>query len=105
MHIDIACQHTTLTEGLRAAVIEKLKKLEGHTSQPNQAKVILSIDGRQHVAEGLWQVNGTPYHAKAKGADMYVAIEKMANILDRSMRKAKTSRLSHRAKETIRHAE
>ena len=34
MRVDISCQHTSLTDGLREAVNQKLSKLDHHTDKP-----------------------------------------------------------------------
>ena len=96
MHVDIACQHTTLTDPLRQAVLEKFAKLDDHTDKAVAAHVVLRVEKDRHVAEATLTVQGKPLHAEAsaRGANgMYQAIDKLVARLDRAMRKAKTKKL------------
>ena len=94
MHLDVACQHTTLTPALKSAVEEKFAKLQHHMDKPLRADVVLSIDGPHQIAEATLHGIGKPVHAKVAVRDnMYVAIDKLAGVLDRQWRKLKTSRM------------
>ena len=90
MRVDISCQHTSLTDGLREAVKQKLSKLDHHTDKPLTAHVVLTVEKNRHVAEAPLALNGTPLHAKAEADSMYAAIDGLAGKLDRAMRKHKT---------------
>ena len=96
MHVDIACQHTSLTESLKEAVQEKFSKLDDHTNKAVSAHVVLTVEKDRHVAEATVTVQGKPLHAKAsaRGVNgMYQALDRLVSRLDRAMRKEKTRAL------------
>ena len=95
MHLDLACQHTTLTPALRQAVEEKFQKLSAHIDKPVRADVVLAVDGPVHRAEATLHGAGVGQlvHAHANHEDMYSALDKLVSLLDRRWRKMKTNRL------------
>ena len=104
MQIDIACQHTTLTDAMRDAVNQKFSKLERQTDLPVRGRVVLSIENQRQVVEAHFQVDGTPHHAREEAADLYQAMDTVVQRLSRSMRKTKTHAIQARrnTKESIR---
>lgn len=93
MQLDLACQHTTLTPAMRHAVEEKFQRLSGHIDKPLRAHVVLTVEDKGHTAEATLHADGKQVHAQAKDQDMYAAIDRLVNLLDRRWRKIKTSRL------------
>ena len=93
MHVDIACHHTTLTDGLREAVHQKLDKLSHHTDQRLSARVVLTVEKNQQIAEATVLINGKPEHARATAENLYAALDKLVSRLDRALRKNKTRTL------------
>lgn len=93
MHLDVTCQHTTLTPALRQAVEEKFQRLSSHINKPSHAHVVLVVDGPVHRAEATVSGVGKPVHAQAKHENMYAAVDKLVSLLDRRWRKVKTSRM------------
>lgn len=93
MHLNLACQHTTLTPALRQAVEEKFEKLSNHIDRPVRANVVLAVDGSLHRAEATLHGTGRPVHAKVDGDNMYSALDKLVSLLDRRWRKVKTSKM------------
>lgn len=93
MHLDLACQHTTLTPALRQAVEEKFQRLSDHIDKPVRAHVVLAVDGPLHRAEATLHGTGEPVYAHANHKDMYSALDKLVSLLDRRWRKVKTNKL------------
>lgn len=100
MRIDIACQHTTLTEAMRQAVEQKFSKLDQQTDRRIEAHVVLSVDNGLQAAEAHLLVDGTPHHARVESQDLYQAIDTVVQRLSRSMRKRKTQDLQKRRNTT-----
>lgn len=94
MQLDLACQHTTLTPSLKQAVEDKFQRLSNHIDKPIRAHVVLAVDGEGHKAEATLHGMGDPVHARAIDDDMYAALDKLVDLLDRRWRKIKTHRLS-----------
>lgn len=95
MQLDMACQHTTLTPAMRQAVEDKFKRLSDHIDKPIRAHVVLAVDGSGHTAEATLHGVGSQVHAQATHQDMYSAIDRLVDLLDRRWRKVKTSRLKN----------
>lgn len=93
MQLDLACQHTTLTPSLRQAVKEKFQRLSHHIDRPLRAHVVLTVDSGRHKVEATLHGAGDPVHAHANDRDMYAALDKLVDLLDRRWRKLKTHRL------------
>lgn len=96
MKIDIACQHTTLTEAMRESVHKKFSKLGRQTDQPVEARVVLSVGDHRQTVEATVLVDGTPHHAQGEATDLYQAMDMTVARLSRAMRKAKTSEIQGR---------
>jgi ribosomal subunit interface protein len=96
MHLDIACHHTTLTPSMRVLAEEKFTKLSSHTKDPLNVHLVLTVDGSVHRAEATiaaLRAKLTPIHGVAESENMYSAIDALVHILDRRLRKQKTSLL------------
>lgn len=96
MQIDIACQHTTLTDAMREAVHQKFSKLDRQTDLPVRGRVVLAVENQRQVVEANFQVDGAPHHAREEAADLYQAMDTVVQRLSRSMRKAKTHEIQAR---------
>lgn len=105
MQLDIACHHTTLTEGLREAIEHKLGKLAHHTDQPLSARVVLTVERHRQVVEATLMINGKPQHARAAAENAYAALDTLVSRLDRALRKDKTRLLARvrNTQESLRH--
>lgn len=104
MKIDIACQHTTLTDAIRDSVHKKFSKLSRQTDQPVVAHVVLSVEDHRQTVEATVLVDGSPHHAQGEATDLYQAMDMAVARLSRSMRKAKTNEIQSRrnTKESLR---
>ena len=89
MALDIACHHTTLTDGLREAVEQKLARVQSHASETMEGRVVLTVEPHRHLAEATVRVGKLRAHARAEAPSMYSAIDKLAARLDRAIRKHK----------------
>lgn len=107
MQISISGHHVSVTPALKQSIYDKLAKVERHFDHINSMQVILSLDnhhtekthkGQQnHKAEAILRVPGTEIFAHASEDDMYASIAKMADKLDRQIRRYKTKLKSHQA--------
>ncbi|PIE47694.1 MAG: ribosomal subunit interface protein [Gammaproteobacteria bacterium] len=100
MNISISGHHVSITNGMRAAVMDKLSRVERRFDQIQSIKVILSLDNhhsetshsghQNHKAEAIMRVAGHEMFVSVSQDDMYQAINEMADKLDRQARKYKT---------------
>ncbi|MBS3745247.1 MAG: ribosome-associated translation inhibitor RaiA [Wenzhouxiangellaceae bacterium] len=91
MQLDISGQNVEVTQALRAYVTEKLERLQRHFDNLTSAHIVLRLEKVDHTAEGTIGVGGrtNPIHAQAVSEDMYAAIDKLADKLDRQVRRHK----------------
>ena len=89
MPIQTHGQQMDVTPALREYVETKLGRLSRLYDPPIQLRTQLSIDKPAHVAETTFSVAGKTLHADARAADMYAAIDLLADKLDRMLVKEK----------------
>ncbi len=98
MQIDVSGQNIEITQALRAYVTEKLERLERHFGNLISAHVVLRLEKLEHMAEATVGVGGrtNDIHADAVAEDMYAAIDKLIDKLDRQVRRHKDKVTDHR---------
>ena len=89
MQLSISGHHLTVTEPLRDYVTEKLQKLERHYDHITNTHVVLSVEKLQHRAEATIHISGAELFAESDCDDLYAAIDKLTNRLDRQILKHK----------------
>jgi putative sigma-54 modulation protein len=89
MQINVSGHHVEVTDSLRSYVTTKLDRLERHFDQIIQMNVILSVEKQRQKAESTIQIPGGEVHADAESEDLYAAIDKLADKLDRQLLKQK----------------
>lgn len=96
MQITINGHHLEVTEALQQYVESKLKKLDQHHDKISSVQVMLSVDHLDQKAEATVHVSGKDLFADAVSEDLYAAIDKLADKLDRQLIKHKEKLRSHR---------
>jgi len=98
MQIDVSGQNIEITQALRAYVTEKLERLERHFGNLISAHVVLRLEKLEHMAEATVGLGGRTkdIHADAVAEDMYAAIDKLLDKLDRQVRRHKGKVTDHR---------
>lgn len=96
MQIDLSGHHVDITDSMRDYVNEKIGKLEKHFERVTDVHVILSVEKQVQKAEATIHVKGNKIFAQADNEDMYVAIDMLADKLDRQILKHKEKLKSHR---------
>ena len=85
MKINIIGHHLDITDGLKDHIGKKLKKIEGHSQDILEIKIILSVENITHNAEGNIHLHKTDLHAKCSSSDMYQSIDLLVNKLDKQI--------------------
>jgi len=96
MQLSISGHHIDVTDALKAYVEDKMQKLERHYDHITNAHVILSVEKLKQRAEATIHVSGADVFADADSEDLYAAIDKLADKLDRQI-------LKHKEKNQDRH--
>ena len=89
MQLSISGHHLEVTSALRDYVTEKLGRLERHYDHITNVHVILSVEKLQQRAEATLHISGAELFADADCEDLYAAIDKLADKLDRQILKYK----------------
>jgi len=89
MQLSISGHHVDVSEPLKNYVEEKLKKLERHYDHITNAHVILTVEKLRQKAEATLHISGAELFADADCEDMYAAIDKLTDKLDRQILKHK----------------
>lgn len=100
MQLDITGHHVDITDPLREYVSSKLEKVERHFDLVTDVHCILTVEKLRHKAEATVNVNGVKVYADATEADMYAAIDRLTDKLDRRVRKHKEKLVDHHARDS-----
>jgi len=95
MQIDITGHHIDITDSLRDYVNQKMERVERHFDIVSQAHVILSVEKQRQKAEAKLMIKGSKVFAEAVDEDMYAAIDKLIDKLDRQVKKHKEKLTDH----------
>jgi putative sigma-54 modulation protein len=105
MNISISFRHLEATDSIKAYATEKVGKLQRFLRQPMTARVTLSLEKHHQVAE-IQVSSGSEHHeAKEATGDMYTAIDRVIDKLERQIGGSKGHATSRRRDETVRAAE
>lgn len=96
MNISITFRHVESTDAMRAHATEKVAKLQKFLRQPMTAKVTLSVETHEQVAEVRVSSGSEHFEAKERSQDMYQAIDKVIHKLERQVQHTKGANESKR---------
>ncbi len=89
MNIIISGKNLSVSDGLRAAVEEKLGKLERYFTPDTEVIVTLSVEKERQKIEVTIPVKGTIIRSEQVSNDMYVSIDLVEEVIERQLRKYK----------------
>jgi len=87
MRITITGRNIELTEGLKAAVEDKLGKLEKYFAPDTEVFVTLSVEKERQKIEVTIPVKGNIVRSEQVSNDMYVSIDLAAEVIERQLKK------------------
>lgn len=90
MKFIIVGRNIEVTEGLRAAVEDKIGKLEKYFSANTEVHVTLSVEKERQKIEVTIPVKGSIIRSEQISSDMYVSIDLVEEIIERQLKKYKT---------------
>ena len=90
MRITITGRNIELTEGLKAAVEEKLSKLEKYFTPDTDVFVTLSVEKERQKIEVTIPIKGHIIRSEQVSNDMYVSIDLVEEVIERQLRKYRT---------------
>lgn len=95
MNLSISGHHVEVTPALRDYLTQKLERVTRHFDRVIDVKAFLSVDKLVQKAEITLHVPGREIFAEASEADMYAAIDALADKLDRQVLKFKEKTTNH----------
>ena len=96
MNLNLTGQHLEITPAIRAYVVTKLERVNRHFDHVIDVSVVMIVDKLRQKVEANVHVRGKDIHAEAVDADMYAAIDALADKLDRQVLKHKELLKDHR---------
>ena len=98
MQVTVSGQHVKITDTLREYVRRKLTRIDRHFGPVIRSHVVLHVARNRHRVEATVHTKGTQWHATTEDKDMYVAIDRVVDKLDRQA-------IKHKEKVVDRHQE
>jgi len=100
MNLTISGHHLEVTPALRTYVTDKLDRISRHFDQVVDIKVLLTVDkikekDQRQKAECNIHVKGKDIFAESCHADLYAAVDELADKLDRQVLRYKTKVQDH----------
>lgn len=89
MQYIISGKNIDVTEGLKAAIHEKIGKLERYFTPDTEVHVTLSVEKERQKIEITIPMKGNIVRAEQVSSDMYVSIDLVEEIIERQLRKYK----------------
>ena len=87
MNITITGRNIELTDGLKAAVEEKLGKLDKYFTSEATANVTLSVEKDRQKIEVTIPVKGSIIRSEQVSNDMYVSIDLVEEVIERQLKR------------------
>ncbi len=89
MRFTITGRNLEVTPGLRAAVEEKIGKLDRYFNPDTEVTVTMSVQRERQNIEVTIPVKGTLLRAEESSNDMYVSIDLVEEVIERQLKKYK----------------
>ena len=95
MNIHLTGHHLEITPSLKEYMQTKLAKIFHHFDHVIDAKVTLTVNKLEHIAEATIHLPKSDIHAECRGESMYSAIDLISDKLDRQVIKYKEVHKDH----------
>lgn len=91
MQMNITARHDTkATDAIKERIMAKLQKNESHFDHITNIQVTIDKDGTKDLAEATFHLDtGREIFAKAKGDNMFSAIDALSSKIETQLQKAK----------------
>jgi len=101
MKLNIRGDKIEVTDSIKAYVDEKLSKLDKYFKEDVEAKVLIRVRNNLQFIEVTIPTNKFTIRAEAGNGDLYAAIDKAEEVLERQIRKNNTRIRDKYKKETV----
>lgn len=97
MNLNLSGRHLEITPAMHDYVTGKLGRITRHFDHVINVSVILAVEKLEHKIEASVHLSGKDIFVECHHADMYAAIDTLADKLDRQIIKYKEKNFEHRA--------
>ena len=80
MQLNVTGHHVDVTTSLKGYVEKKLDRIVRHSDHVTDVHCILTVEKLRHKAEATVALRGATVYADATDADMYAAIDALAEV-------------------------
>ncbi len=102
MNLQLSGRHLEVTPAMRSYMIEKLNRVTRHFEHVIDINIIVSVSKLEHKVEANMHVRGKDFHAECIDENMYAAIDRLVDKLDRQIVKHKEKIVDHHEQESFR---
>ena len=99
MNLNLTGHHLNITPAIRDYIVAKIGRVTRHFDNVIDVAVVLSVEKLRRKVEVNLHASGKDIHCEAVDADMYAAIDALADKLDRAVVKHKEKLTIHRHEE------
>lgn len=96
MNVQMTGHHIDITPALRDYVTSKLERIKRHFDQMMDVNVVMTVSKLIQKVEANVHVRGRDIFVESSDADMYAAIDSLADKLDRQILRHKEKLTAHR---------
>ncbi len=89
MNLNITGHHLEITPAIHDYVVSKIERIKRHSDNVLDIGVIMTVEKLLHKVEANVHMSGKDIFVQAEDADMYAAIDSLADKLDRQIVKFK----------------
>jgi putative sigma-54 modulation protein len=101
MQVSVTFRNTESKDVLRDYVQEKISKLKKYLDSPLEANVVLAIEKHRHIAEVTLIANRITINAQEETEDMFAAIDRVSDKLERQILKYKEKIKRHKVNPSL----
>ena len=96
MQVSVTFRNMESRETLRQYAKEKISKLKKYLDTPFEANAVLIVEKHRHIADVNLTTNGVNLNAREETADMFSAIDRVVEKLERQVLKYKEKVKKHK---------
>jgi putative sigma-54 modulation protein len=97
MQVIVSFRHFEADDAVRAYAKEKILKVKKYLDRPVEARVVLSVEKFRSIAEATISGDGFVVNGVEKTDDMYSAIDRLVDKLERQVRRRRDKTKSRRS--------
>ncbi len=104
MNLTITGHHVEITPAIHDYVLSKIERIKRHSDNLIDINVVMTVEKLRHSIEANVHLSGKDIFVQVEDADMYAAIDGLADKLDRQIVKHKEKNSqSHQSNAGLKH--